>query len=319
MPSALVPNLLIGLREGLEAALVVSILVAYLVKTTDKPQRQNRLRWVWAGVAAAIVFSIVSWFTITYVLTNIDSFRQQELTGGILSLVAVTFVTWMIFWMRRAGRHMKRELSEKMDKAILLGPLAIVIVAFLAVAREGLETSIFIWSASQAANEQLYPLLGALAGIAISVALAYLLYRSAIRLNLSRFFTVTGVGLIFVAAGIAGYGIHDLQEARYLPGLDSLAWDISGVYDETTWYGSLLVGMFNINAQTTVLQAVVYFGYLAVTLAFFLWPQRTRLATTEPPERSVDGPAGARATSDAKAASPATAREPVSAGSRTDH
>lgn len=286
MPSVLVPNLLIGLREGLEAALVVSILVAFLVKTN----RRAQLKWVWAGVAAAVVFSVTSWFTITYVLTNIDSFRQQELTGGILSLVAVAFVTWMIFWMRRAGRHMKHELAEKLDKAILLGPLAIVVVAFLAVAREGLETSIFIWSASQAAGEQLYPLLGALAGITISVVLAYLIYLGAVKLNLSRFFTITGVGLVFVAAGIAGYGIHDLQEARYLPGLDNLAWDISGFYDETTWYGSLLVGLFNINAQTTVLQALVYFGYLALTLTFFLWPQRTAVARAAPVPESVPEP-----------------------------
>ncbi|MGH3546358.1 MAG: iron uptake transporter permease EfeU [Mycobacteriales bacterium] len=279
MPGTLVPNFLIGLREGLEAALVVSILVAFLVKT----QRRSGLKWVWTGVAAAVAFSIVSWFTITYVLTNIDSFRQQELTGGILSLVAVAFVTWMIFWMRRTGRQLGRELSEKLSAAVALGPIAIVVVAFLAVAREGLETSIFLWSASQAAEEQLYPLLGALAGIAISIVLAYLIYISAIKLNLRTFFTVTGVGLILVAAGIAGYGIHDLQEARYLPGLNNLAWDISGSYDETTWYGSLLVGMFNINAQTTVLQAVVYFGYLAVVLALFLTPQRPRAGTVAPP------------------------------------
>ncbi len=316
MPSTLVPNLLIGLREGLEAALVISILVAFLVKTG----RRSGLKWVWTGVAAAVVFSIASWFTITYVLTNIDTFRQQELTGGILWLVAVVFVTGMIFWMRRAGRHMKRELSAKLDKAMLLGPLAIVVVAFLAVAREGLETSIFIWSASRAAGEQVYPLLGALAGIAISVVLAYLIYRGAIRFNLSTFFTVTGVGLIFVAAGIAGYGIHDLQEAGYLSGLNNLAWDISGVYDETTWYGSLLVGMFNINAQTTVLQAFVYFGYLAAALVLFLWPQGLWPQRSTAPVASPVGPgdrAPAGPVAAHEASSPGTT-PPVAAGSAID-
>jgi len=283
VPSVFFPNFLIGLREGLEAGLVVSILVAFLMKTRHTEQ----LRWAWSGVAAALAFSVLSWACITYIFTNIDSFRQQELTGGVLSLIAVAFVTGMIFWMRRTARHLKRELSSKLEKAVVMGPLAVVIVSFLAVAREGLETSIFIWSASQAAAQQLYPLLGALAGIVASVALAYLIYRSTIALNLAKFFAVTGVGLIFVAAGIAAYGIHDLQEAQYLPGLDSLAWDISSVYDENTWYGTLLGGIFNIKAQTTLLQAAMYFGYLAVTLTFFLWPRARRVPI--PPGSSKPG------------------------------
>lgn len=314
MPDYFAPNLLIGLREGLEASLVVSILVAFLVKT----KRADKLKWVWAGVTVAVAFSVASWYSITYLFTNIDSFKQQELTGGILSLVAVTFVTGMIFWMRSTARTLKKELSGKLEKALAIGPLAIVIVAFLAVAREGLETSIFIWSASQAADEQVSPLFGALTGIVISIALAYAIYRSAIKLNLSKFFTITGVGLIFVAAGIAGYGIHDLQEAEYLGGLNNLAWDVSSWFDETSWYGTLLGGMFNFHAKTTVLQAVVSLSYLVIALAVFLWPKRS----TPAPKNSEPTTNGATAatTSTDSAAEPETERssdKPVTSNSAT--
>jgi high-affinity iron transporter len=280
VPSVFFPNFLIGLREGLEAGLVVSILVAFLVKSG----RTEKLRWVALGVTGAVLFSVGSWFCITYIFTNIDSFRQQELTGGLLSLIAVVFVTGMIFWMRSTGRKLKKELSSKLEAALAVGSLAVVVMSFLAVGREGLETSIFIWSASQAAGQQVYPLLGALSGIATSVVLAYLIYRSAVKINLSKFFTVTGVGLIVVAAGIAGYGVHDLQEANYVPGLGHLAWDISSFYDESSWYGALLGGVFNVKAQTTVLQAIVFFAYLVVVTTFFLWPHGKTVKPAPTPE-----------------------------------
>ena len=310
MPDYFAPNLLIGLREGLEASLVVSILVAFLVKT----QRADKLKWVWAGVTIAVAFSVASWYSITYLFTNIDSFKQQELTGGILSLVAVTFVTGMIFWMRSTARTLRKELSGKLEKALAVGPVAIVIVAFLAVAREGLETSIFIWSASQAADEQVSPLLGALTGIVVSIVLAYAIYRSAIRLNLSKFFTITGVGLIFVAAGIAGYGIHDLQEAEYLGGLNNLAWDVSSWFDETSWYGTLLGGMFNFHAKTTVLQAIVSLSYLVIALAVFLWPKRSTPAPKDSGPPTVEN-ASATSSADSDTDTESSSGKPVASTS----
>jgi high-affinity iron transporter len=206
-------SLLIGLREGLEAALVVSILVAFLVKTDRRPA----LRWVWPGVAAAVLLSIAVGAILTYTTAHL-TFEHQELVGGVLSIVAVAFVTAMIFWMRTAARHISAELRGKLENALKLGPLAIAGVSFLSVGREGLETSVFFYASVQTAQgETAVPLLGFAAGIVISVALAWLLYRGALRFDLGKFFKITGVLLVFVAAGVLGYGLHDLQGGKLPP------------------------------------------------------------------------------------------------------
>ncbi|MBK1783252.1 iron uptake transporter permease EfeU [Prauserella cavernicola] len=261
---------LIGLREGLEAALVVSILVAFLVRTG----RGYALRWVWLGVGLALAISIGVGAILTFSTAQL-SFEQQELLGGLLSIVAVAFVTWMIFWMRRASRTIAAELRGKLDHALKVGPLAVFVLSFLAVGREGLETAVFFYAAVQSAQSgTARPLLGFAIGIAIAVVLAYLLYRGAIRFDLGRFFTVTGVLLVFVAAGVLGYGLHDLQEAAFLPGLDVLAFDASGVLPEDSWYGALLKGIFNYSQQTTVLQAVAWALYVGIVLPLFLRPAK---------------------------------------------
>ena len=273
------PNLLIGLREGLEAALVVSILVAYLVKT----DRRNRLPLVWAGVAGAVVLSVAFGALLTYVVTGLDTFKQQELAGGFLSIFAVGLVTWMIFWMRRTARHLKAELTGKLEAAIAMGAGAVALMAFLAVAREGLETTLFFFSAAQQADSEVGPLLGFLAGIAIAVVLAFALYQGAVRINLATFFTWTGALLVVVAAGIFAYGFHDLQEAEVLPGLNTLAFDVSAQIPPDSWYGTLLKGIFNFQPQTTVLQATAWVAYLVPVLTFFLWPSKSAESTTSAP------------------------------------
>lgn len=261
---------LIGLREGLEAALVVSILVAFLVKT----ERKHALRWVWLGVAVAVCLSVAVGAILTYTTAQL-SFEQQELLGGSLSVLAVGFVTGMIFWMRKASRTIAAELRGKLEGALDVGPLAVLVLSFLAVGREGLETAVFFYAAVQTAQGgTAQPLAGFAIGIAVAVALAYLLYRGAVRFDLGRFFTITGVLLVFVAAGVLGYGLHDLQEAAFLPGLDVLAFDASGWLPEDSWYGALLKGIFNYSQQTTVLQAVAWVTYVAVVLPLFLWPVR---------------------------------------------
>ena len=266
-------NALIGLREGLEAALVVVILVAFLVKS----DRRSALPLVWAGVAVAIVLSVGVGALLTFT-SNSMSFEAQEAFGGSLSIIAVGFVTWMIFWMRRTARALSSELRAKLSEALQMGRWAVVLMAFLAVGREGLETAVFFWSAAQAAGETAQPLLGFVLGIGVSVLLAFLIYGGAIRINLGKFFSVTGVLLIFVAAGILAYGVHDLQEAAILPGLHTLAFDISDIMPADSWYGVLLKGIFNLSPQTTVLEAVVWVGYVLVVLTCFLLPGRTRTA-----------------------------------------
>ena len=266
-------NALIGLREGLEASLVVSILVAFLVRTN----RRSELPKVWLGVAIAVLVSV----GVTLGLTLTEqalTFEAQEALGGSLSIIAVGFVTWMIFWMRRNARTLSSNLRGKLDDAIRIGPVAVVVMSALAVGREGLETAVFFFAAAQAAGETTRPLIGFLLGIATSVALAYLLYRGAVKINLGKFFTVTGFFLIFVAAGILAYGIHDLQEAGILPGLTTLAFDVSAAIPPDSWYGTLLKGVLNFSPQTTVLEAAVWVGYVAVVLTLFLRPQRRTVA-----------------------------------------
>jgi high-affinity iron transporter len=266
----LLGNALIGLREGLEAALVVSILIAFLVRTG----RRSVLPKVWLGVAIAVAVSVGVTLALTLTRQAL-TFEAQEAFGGGLSIVAVGFVTWMIFWMRRVARSISTELRGRLESAIQMGSTAVVVMAALAVGREGLETAVFFFAAAQAAGETTEPLIGFLLGIAVSILLAYLIYRGAVTLNMSKFFTVTGVLLVFVAAGILAYGVHDLQEAAILPGLTTLAFDVSAAIPPDSWYGTLLKGIFNLSPRTTVLEAIVWVAYVAVVLTLFLLPQRS--------------------------------------------
>ncbi|MGW6919537.1 iron uptake transporter permease EfeU [Kitasatospora sp. NPDC054939] len=276
-------NYLIGLREGLEASLVVCILIAYLVKTGNR----DRLAPVWTGVGAAVGLSLAFGAVLQYGSTQL-TFEAQELLGGSLSIIAVGLVTWMVFWMRRTARHLKAELHGKLDAALAMGTLALVVTAFLAVGREGLETALFIWTAVQATSDGVRPLVGALLGLLTATALGWLFYRGALRINLARFFTWTGAMLVVVAAGVLAYGVHDLQEAALLPGLHDRLFDISTTVPKDSWYGTLLKGVFNFQPDPTVLQVVVWAAYLLPTLYLFL---RRPAAATAP---RAAAPAGDR-------------------------
>lgn len=278
---------LIGLREGLEGALVVSVLVALLVKS----DRRDRLPLVWAGVGAALVLSIAFGALLTFTVAHLEH-RQQELFDATTSLLATVFVTWMIFWMRRAARTISGDLRAKLNEALEVGAIAVVVMAFLAVAREGLETALLFFASVQGATTTAVPLIGISLGLITSVVLGWAVYRSALRINLTRFFTWTGLLLILVAAGIFKYGVHDLQEAGILPGLSSYAFDISGALPADSWYGTLLSGMFNITPQPSALEMVAWVVYAVPTLILFLRPRRSR-PTTSPATPSTDPqPAG---------------------------
>jgi high-affinity iron transporter len=270
-------NFLIGLREGLEASLVVGILVAYLVRTG----RRDKLPAIWLGVGAAIALSLAVGATLTFTSARM-SFRAQEAFGGVMSIVAVAFVTWMIFWMRRAARSMKGELHGKVDKALAMGTGALVTTAFIAVAREGLETALFVWSAVKSTGEGARPLVGVVLGLTLAAALGWLLYRRAVTINLARFFRWTGAGLVVVAAGVLAYGVHDLQEAGFLPGLHSLAFDVSGTISTSSLLGALLKGVFNFSPRTSWLEAVTWTLYLVPVMVAFLRPGRRPAAAAAP-------------------------------------
>ncbi|MEU5524173.1 iron uptake transporter permease EfeU [Streptomyces sp. NPDC047860] len=261
-------NYLIGLREGLEASLVVCILIAYLVKT----ERRDALRPVWSGIAVAVAVALGFGCALEFGSQEL-TFEAQEALGGSLSILAVCLVTWMVFWMRRTARHLKAELHGKLDAALAMGTGALVATAFLAVGREGLETALFVWASVHAAGDgSPRPLIGVALGLATAVLLGRLFYRGALRINLARFFTWTGAMLVVVAAGVLAYGVHDLQEADWVPGLTNRAFDISGTVPPDSWYGTLLKGVFNFQPDPTVLQVTVWLLYLVPTLALFLAP-----------------------------------------------
>jgi high-affinity iron transporter len=271
MGQAFLASYLIGLREGLEATLVVSILVAYLVKAG----RRRQLFPLWAGVAAAVVLSVVFGALLTYTETSLlAGYRSRELFEAVTSVLAVVLVTWMIFWMRRTARRLKGELTGKLESALGVGTLAVAGIAFVSVIREGLETALLFYAAAQGATSTATPLVAISLGVLSAMAIGVGLYAGAIRVNLTKFFTVSGVLLVLVAAGILKYGVHDFQEAGVLPGLDTLAFDISGVLDPASWYGAAIAGMFNITAAPTVLETVAYVSYLVPVLLAFLWPAR---------------------------------------------
>jgi high-affinity iron transporter len=282
---------LIGLREGLEATLVVSILVAFLVKS----QRKDRLKQVWAGVGLAVAVSVFFGWLLSYTETSLmQGYKQQELFEAITSIAAVCFVTWMIFWMRRAARGIAGELRNKLQDALAVGSVAVGLMAFLAVVREGLETSLIFYSAVQGANLDGGPLYALIGGIATAIAIGYLMFATAVRINLSTFFTVTGTLLILVAAGIFKYGVHDLQEAGVLPGIGTIAYHAGGLLDPSTWYAALLAGMFNITAEPTVLEIIAWVAYGVPVLLLFLWrPRRRPAAVPAPAATDVPVPAPA--------------------------
>ena len=262
-------NFLIGLREGLEASLIVSILIAYLVKSG----RRHQLPKVWAGVAAAVAVSLGFGALLTFGPKGL-SFAAQELIGGTLSILAVGLVTWMIFWMATASRTLASDLRKQVDAAADRPSWSLPLIAALAVGREGLETALFIWAATNASGAQGTPtggpIVGALLGLVVAVGLGYAMYAGAVRINLSKFFAVTGGFLIVIAAGVLAYGVHDLQEAGFLPGLNNLAYDVSAAIPPAGIIGTLLKGIFNFSAAATVLEVIVWVTYVAVVGTMFV-------------------------------------------------
>lgn len=272
----MLPNFLIGLREGLEAALIVGILVGYLVRTG----RRDLLPNIWAGVGLAIAVSLGVGAALTFGTQSL-TFQAQEAIGGILSIVAAALVTVMIFWMARNARRLRHDLQESVDQAAGYR-LGLMLVAFLAVAREGLETALFLWAAARVAGGGPVPLVGALLGLAVAALLGWAIYRGMLRINLAKFFTWTGAFLILIAAGVLAYGVHDLQEAGILPGLDNLAYDVSHVLAPGSIVGTVLKGSLNISPSASVAEAAVWLTYVIV-VGFAYWRTVTRRPAAAPP------------------------------------
>ena len=258
-------NLLIALREGLEAALVVSIIVAYLVKS----DRRDALPKLWLGVGLAALVPLVAGAIMTWGPKTL-TFQAQEILGGLLSFVAVGLVTWMIFWMGKNARELEGSLSKTLAEGG--SGWGVVWIAVVAVGREGVETALFVWATVRSSIETsiMQTTAGVVTGLVLAIVLGVLIYQGAVRINLRIFFAVTGYFLIVVAAGIVAYGIGDLQEAGLLPGHTSHAWDLSSYLPANTsplhWLYVLLEAMFQLNLQPSVLQVLGWCLYIVPTL-----------------------------------------------------
>ncbi|WP_082297369.1 iron uptake transporter permease EfeU [Microbacterium sp. GCS4] len=289
---------LIGLREGLEAALVVGILVAYLRRLG----RKDALPRMWAGVGLAIALALGIGAILTFGAYSL-TFEAQELIGGLMSLLAVGMVTWMIFWMQKAGRTMKATLEGGIDRALTQGGIwALVAIGFVSVAREGIETTLLLWSMVQSFGDAPSALLGAVLGLLTAVLVGWLLARGAVRLDLRRFFLWTSGFLVVVAAGVLAYAVMDLQEAGALPGpftalapVDALtgavatgwsafpfgwAFDVSAVIAPGQTLATILQATIGFMPRMTWLQVVAWAAYMLVVGFLFVRGVRSRRPVT---------------------------------------
>ena len=263
-------NFLIGLREGLEAALVVGILIAYLRKIGQG----ERTRVIWAGVFSALAASAAfgSFFTISSFELEGDA---EPFVSGTLSVVAGGLITWMILWLAKKARFLKQELEGAMDRAIATGTGSLFALAFFSVGREGLETAIFIWNGALANDSTFTVLVGTFLGLGVSVVLGYLLYRGALKVDIGKFFRYSGIALVFVAAGMFSYAVHEFQEINILPGDANKLYDISGVIAKDSILGSILKGALNFTPTPSVLQSIVWAAYvIPVGYSFFKKPKK---------------------------------------------
>jgi high-affinity iron transporter len=263
-------SFLITLREGLEIALIMSILLAYL----NTIGRRDRHGSVWAGAGSAAAVSIAAGLIIFFSAETL-SHRAQETFEGVVSLLAVGVLTWMIFWMRRQARFIKGELEQRVDVALASSStIALGTLAFFVVLREGLETALFLFATFRAptASSTATALLGAVLGLAVAGALGYLMYRGGIRLNLRTFFKVTGALVLLVAAGLLASGIHELQEVGWLPFGTGTAFDVRGVIPDSG-PGLPLRALFGYNADPTWLEFLFWAGYLLAVGFFYFRPQ----------------------------------------------
>lgn len=267
---------LIMLREGLEAALIVSLIASYLKRT-------QRTRWfgaMWAGVFIAAAFCLALGLFINATTGEFPQ-KQQELFEGIVAVIAVVILTWMVFWMRKVSRNVKAQLEEAVDQALQKGGnngWALVLMVFLAVAREGLE-SVFFLLAAFTQDVGLAPPVGAVLGLLCAAAIGALIYWGGVRLNLAKFFKWTSLFIIFVAAGLAAGAIRAFHEAGLWNHYQSVAFDLSATLSTHTLFGTLLESLLGYQEAPSVSEVVVWLIYLIPALLLFFTPTRaTRVA-----------------------------------------
>jgi high-affinity iron transporter len=258
---------LVTTREGLEASLIVGIVLAYLAKTENR----SYFRLIWLGTAAAVALSILTGAALFFTVGELEG-RSEQIFEGVAMFSAVGVLTWMIFWMRKQAVNIKKHLEAKLAGAIAAGSaVGLASVVFFAVLREGWETALFLFAISESSNP-LVTTVGATLGLIVSIALGVVLYTGSRRLNLRQFFTVTGILLIVFAAGLLAHGIHEFQEAAILPTTIEHVWDTNRFVNEDSRVGEFLTALFGYNGNPSLLEVVAWAVFLVTALAFFLRP-----------------------------------------------
>lgn len=278
-------TLLITLREGLEASLIIGIIIAYLTHTGNRHQ----FKYVWLGTGLAIAVSLVAGAVIYFTVGKLEG-RAEELFEGSTMFVAAGILTWMIFWMRRQSLNIKRHLHAQIESALGSGSsLGLIGLAFVTVAREGIETVLFLFAATKVTETSLLSVTGAFLGLALAVGIGYSLYRGTSRLNLRTFFNTTSILLILFGAGLLAHGVHEFHEAAIIPLVAEQVWDINHVIPEGSILGRFLTAIFGYNANPSLIEVISYFSFLSVTLAVYFRPAPVRKAITRQNPTRLNG------------------------------
>ena len=263
-------SLLITLREGLEAALIIGIIFAYLARTENR----QGFKPVWLGASLAVVVSLAAGAAI-YLSVGELSGVAEEVFEGAAMFIAVAVLTWMIFWMRKQAVDIKAHLHAQIQSVLSGGSsLGLAIIAFVVVVREGIETVLFLFAAVRIAESPLLFTVGGFLGLAIAIAIGYSIYKGTSRLNLRTFFNVTSVVLIVFAAGLLAHGLHEFHEAGIIPPLVEHVWDINRILPEKSTFGRFLTALFGYNANPSLVEVVAYFSYLGFALTAYLRPSK---------------------------------------------
>jgi high-affinity iron transporter len=287
-------GLLTGLREGVEAALIVSIILAYLAKTGN----QRHFPKIWFGAGAAVVVSVVVGLVL---FVTIGGFEEpaEQIFEGFAMILAAGVVTWMLFWMRRTAANIKGELQAGVDRALTEGGvIGLSFLAFTAVIREGVETALFLMGQATAAGSEAWSTLtGAIVGLLIAIAIGYALYRGAQVINLRTFFQWTGIALIFIAAGLLSHGIHEFVEAGWITIGTGTAFDIGAILPHESTpengapgvIGSILRALVGYTSSPEWITFLSWLVYVVVVLYLYTRPVRPSEAQQKTPERTAAG------------------------------
>ncbi len=274
----MLPTYLLSLREGLEAALIIGIVLGAL----SKIRRSDLSSAVWLGTLSAVGVSILTAVLLTAFGMSLEE-QAEQIFEGVTMLIAAGILTWMIFWMRKQARFLKSELEAGVNKAAAsTGKRAMFWMAFVAVVREGVELALFITAAffagdqAQLTSNIIQTLAGTILGLGTAALLGWTLFATTVRLDLRRFFQVTGILLILFAAGLVAHGVHEFNEVGWIPAVIEHVWDVNAIVDENSVPGQLLRILFGYNGNPSLTEMITYFAYLvAVTI---LWRREPTLA-----------------------------------------